>query len=450
MHKLTRKQILLLASLIFGMFFGAGNLIFPVHLGQLAGKNWSLAGIGFLISATLLPLGALVALSKTRATGLYDFAKPVAKWYGILFLIMNHMALGPMFATPRTAALGYQFSIGSLIPNKYSSIGLFLFSLIFFGLAYYLSVHETGLIKIIGKILNPIFLVIIAILFLVAFIIPMGSLHHAPTLATYLYTPSTSGFLEGYNTMDALAALAFGVTIIRTLRNFKITNENAIAKYTIKSGILAMVLCAIIYLGMILLGTLSLNKFSLSENGGIALSEIIKYYFGNLGLVFMAALTILAVFTTAMGLIPSFAQDFSSQFHFIGYKGWLRLTTLLSFITANFGLNTIINWTMPFLMILYPLAMALIIPALCSNLFDNHRLVYRFTTAFTLIPALFGGIQSLPVHTQVGERLSAFYVSTTPFASIGLGWILPTLCGLILGVIVQKFFKYYFPDSIKI
>ena len=114
MEKLSTKKLFLLASLIFGMLFGAGNLIFPAHLGQLAGSHWLSAGIGFLISSTLLPLAALIALSKTRSSGLYDFAKPVAAWYGTLFLIMNHMALGPLFATPRTAAVGYQFRLGMI------------------------------------------------------------------------------------------------------------------------------------------------------------------------------------------------------------------------------------------------------------------------------------------------------------------------------------------------
>lgn len=129
MGKLSTKKLFLLASLIFGMLFGAGNLIFPAHLGQLAGSHWLSAGIGFLISSTLLPLAALIALSKTRSSGLYDFAKPVAAWYGTLFLIMNHMALGPLFATPRTAALGYQFSLGMIYQKSIQRLAYLSFRL---------------------------------------------------------------------------------------------------------------------------------------------------------------------------------------------------------------------------------------------------------------------------------------------------------------------------------
>ena len=442
MEKLSIKKLLLVASLIFGMFFGAGNLIFPAHLGQLAGDHWLSAGIGFLLSATLLPLAALVALSKTKSTGLYDFAKHVSPWYGVTFLVMNHLALGPMFATPRTAALGYQFSLGNFLPAKYSTIGLLIFSAIFFGLAYYLSIHESNLLKIIGKWLNPLFLIILFLLFIVAFLSPFGPLDGTP-IATYQHGATTNGFLEGYNTMDALAALAFGVTIIRSLQGMGIHKEDAIAKNTIKTGSLAMLLCGGIYLGIIALGSMSLTRFTVSENGGIALTQIIQAYFGKAGLALMGTMTILAVFTTAIGLIASFAQDFSVRFPILSYKGWLRVTTILSFTTANFGLNTIISWTMPFLMLLYPLAMAMILPALCSSLFKNRKIVYQMTTLFTVIPALLDGIKALPVQNSFTSALTSWYIHTIPFAANGLGFILPTFAGFILGLLFCLFEKNY-------
>jgi len=434
MKSLSTKKSVLLASLIFGMFFGAGNLIFPAMLGQLAGRNWLAAGGGFLLSATLLPLAALIALGKTRSTGLYDFAAPVSAWYGVIFLIMNHMALGPMFATPRTAALGYQFSLGMFIPEKYTTISLLIFSVIFFGLAYYLSTQETHLLKIIGKWMNPLFLLLLFTIFFIALILPFGSLDHAPTSDLYQHAATTNGFLEGYNTMDAMAALAFGITIIRTIQSMGVNDQMEITKSTIKSGILAMGLTGGIYLGIIALGSMSLNRFTVANNGGIVLTQIVQAYFGRPGLLFMSIMTILAVFTSAMGLLTSFAQDFSKQFTFLSYKNWLRLTTILSFVTANFGLDTIIAWTMPFLMILYPLAMALIIPALFSFLFKNDRIVYQVMTIFVTLPAFMDGIKALPVQNNFTLSLSSWYGHRVPFASIGLGWIVPATVGFIVGL----------------
>ena len=103
--KASIRQSMIIASLIFGMLFGAGNLIFPVHLGQLAGSNWLIASSGFLVSGVLLPLMALLAISITRSNGIYDLALPNGRYYALIFLILVHATLGPLFATPRTALL---------------------------------------------------------------------------------------------------------------------------------------------------------------------------------------------------------------------------------------------------------------------------------------------------------------------------------------------------------
>lgn len=83
--KITVRQTLVVASLIFGVLFGAGNLIFPVHLGQLAGAHWLGASSGFLISGVLLPLMALLAISITRSDGIYDLARPNGHFYALFF-----------------------------------------------------------------------------------------------------------------------------------------------------------------------------------------------------------------------------------------------------------------------------------------------------------------------------------------------------------------------------
>jgi LIVCS family branched-chain amino acid:cation transporter len=435
-QKISFPQLLLISSLIFGMFFGAGNLIFPMHLGQLAGHHWFSAGIGFLISATLLPLGALMAIGLTKSRGIYDLAAPVAGWYGTAFLILIHLSLGPFFATPRTAALGFQYSLGQLVPNPYHQLALFLFSAAFFGLAYFFSLRENNLLTIIGKWLNPIFIGLLILLFALAFFQPLGSLQHQPD-ALYQAHALSSGFLEGYNTMDALAGLAFGITIITTIRSMRITVPKQIATTVAQSGAFAILAMGLIYLIMIMLGAESLSLFNSSENGGIALSQITLHYFGRFGMAVLGLITLLAVFTTAMGLMASFAQDFSHRFSRLSYKGWLRITTLASFTTANFGLDTIITWAVPFLMLLYPLAMALIIPALLNAFFHNNPLVYRFTTGFAAIPAILDFLKTLPTPIPGTNPLMTLYNTYLPFASQGMGWIIPTIIGLLIGILIS-------------
>ncbi|MQS77411.1 branched-chain amino acid transport system II carrier protein, partial [Lactobacillus halodurans] len=189
-------HLLVVSSLIFGMFFGSGNLIFPVHLGQLAGSNWFSAAFGFAISGSLFPLLAIMAVVVTKSDGLYDLARPVGKFYAALFLVLVHLTIGPLFGTPRTAATAFQMAVQPFLPAKFDTVGMLLFTAAFFGLAYTLTVHQSKLLKYVGKYLNTIFLVLLAVIFVVAFLHPMGGLNHMPTQA-YQTNSTVSGLLEG-------------------------------------------------------------------------------------------------------------------------------------------------------------------------------------------------------------------------------------------------------------
>lgn len=268
------KQLLVVSSLIFGMFFGSGNLIFPVHLGQLAGQNWLNASVGFAISGALFPLLAILAVVVTNSDGLYDLAKPVGKWYAALFLVLVHLTIGPFFGTPRTAATAFEMAAKPFLPEKFTTIGMLVFSALFFLCAYLLTVHPTRLVKYVGKYLNTIFLVLLAVIFFVAFIHPMGGLHQAAD-ATYRSNALTNGVLEGYNTVDAVALLALSVTFVHAVRDLGLKNRQ-VTLLTAKAGTLSVAFEVVIYFGLVLLGAMSLNKLTLSENGGTALSQIVQ------------------------------------------------------------------------------------------------------------------------------------------------------------------------------
>ncbi|KRL03551.1 branched-chain amino acid transport system II carrier protein [Liquorilactobacillus capillatus] len=436
-NKLGFKGMGLIASLIFGMLFGAGNLIFPVYLGQLAGNNWLPAAVGFLVTGVLIPLLALIALGVSRSNGLYDFGAPAGKKFAAFFLIVTHLSLGPLFATPRTASTAYQLAFAGVLPAKYQTMGLFLFSAVFFLLVYLFAKNQVQLTRYIGKWLNPLFLLLLAVIFLVALINPMGSLHQNITIS-YHKAAFANGFLEGYNTMDALAALAFGVTIIKALSFLKVTHPKKIASSLVKTGMLAMGVEAVIYIGLIMLGATSLGQFKIAANGGIALGQIIQYYLGSFGAAFLGIMGTLAVFTTAMGLVTSFAQDMHSIFPKISYNFFLVFTVIASFGTSNLGLTQIIAWATPLLMFLYPLAMALILLSLLVFMFKLDNVVYRPTLFFTSLAAVLDGINAAPaVIRNIFSLALDKYYQYMPFSEVGFGWILPTAIGLVLGLLLH-------------
>jgi len=432
-------HLMVVSSLIFGMFFGSGNLIFPVHLGQLAGNNWLSAAFGFAISGSLFPLLAILAVVVTKSDGLYDLARPVGKFYAALFLVLVHLTIGPFFGTPRTAAMAYEMAAKPFLPAKFDTVGMFLFTALFFGLAYVLTVHQNKLLKYVGKYLNTIFLVLLAIIFVVAFLKPMGGLNHMPTQA-YQTNSTVSGLLEGYNTIDAVALLALSVTFVHAAKDLGY-KDRELSGLTAKAGSLSIGLEVLVYFGLVLLGAFSLNKMNLSANGGDALSSIVNYYFGNFGAAFLGVLVTLGVFTTAMGLVASFAQDFHKLFPKVSYLTWLRTTTVLSFVVANAGLDNIIAWSLPVLMLLYPLSLALILTSLTVHSKPYAGIVYKMTIAFTVLPAIFDMLNASPAAvtnlTFVKAILNAYH-QYVPFASLGLGWIVPTFVGFFLGLLLGK------------
>ncbi|MFC6182581.1 branched-chain amino acid transport system II carrier protein [Lactiplantibacillus daowaiensis] len=436
-NKLSFKHYLIIGSMLFGMFFGAGNLIFPIHLGQLAGAHWLTAGGGFLLTGTLLPLLGIIAISVTRSNGIYELARPIGKRYATAFMILTCATLGPLFATPRTATTPFQIGIASHVSTSQAPWALLIYSLLFFSLTYWASRRPTQIIDTIGKLLNPAFLILLAIIFGIAFTRPLGAAHTTAVTSAYQQGAFLNGFLQGYNTMDALAALLFGIAVVTTIKSLGQHEATAIAKTAAKSSLLSILLEAAIYLGLIWLGATSLTRFKLSTDGGIAFSQIAKAFLGVPGEIILAIMATLTCLTTAVGLASSFSEALHAKFPKISYRAWNRLSCGASFLIANIGLDAIIAWSTPMLMFLYPLAITLIILSIASPLFQRDAAVYRWTTGLTLIPAALDALRSAPTiitqHSWV-QALLAWDSKTLPLAKLGLDWVVPAMLGLAIGL----------------
>ena len=425
--KITGRQTIVIASLIFGVLFGAGNLIFPVHLGQLAGAHWLGASSGFLISGVLLPLMALLAISITRSNGIYDLARPNGHYYALIFLILVQATLGPLFAMPRTATVPYTIGFASHISASGNVVG------IVFGL----TVTEAKITDLIGKILNPVFLVLLFIIFFLAFISPMGNTQTTPVTAEYANHAFASGFLQGYNTMDILGCLAFGVAIISAIKELGIADTKKISWITAKSGTIGIMGIAVIYICLIWLGATSLHQFKVADNGGTTLAQVAHYYMGFIGDALLATLTSVTCLTTAMGLAAAFSEDLHRLFPRISYRVFLLFNCLFSFLVANLGLDNIIAWSAPVLVFLYPLAITLTILGITSPLFKTDPIVYRVTTGLTFIPAVFDLVNNLPMGLQkipIAQTMISFAHQYFPLFSLGFSWIPFAVAGFIIGI----------------
>ena len=282
-RKLTLKEYILLASMLFGMFFGAGNLIFPVYMGQQAGANLWPAIIGFCLTGVGLPLLGIAAMGISRSEGLFDMCSRVGRPYSYFFTCLLYLSIGPLFAIPRTATVSFSVGILPLIPAEQSKWILCLFSALFFAAVLFFSLRPSGIMTWIGKILNPLFLLFLGILTVTALINPMGDPAACEATGNYAEMSFFQGFLEGYNTLDALASLAFGIVLINAIRNLGVREPRTISGSTLKSGILSTLLMAAIYCMLTVVGAQSRGVYGISADGGEALFLIGSHYFGTFG-----------------------------------------------------------------------------------------------------------------------------------------------------------------------
>lgn len=431
--KLTWQQLVLIASLIFGMFFGAGNLIFPVQLGQLSGGNWLPATLGFLVTGTVVPFLAMLAVSVTHSRSVYDVAKPVGHWFGLAFLVAIHLTIGPFFGTPRTAATAFSMGIAPFLAPKDQGLGMLLFSGAFFGLAYYLTVKQSGLMKWVGKYLNPLFLALLLVVLVLALVMPMGNTHQAVS-ATYQAHAGFQGILDGYNTMDGIALLALAVSVVYAVKALGFRDAQ-VSRVLAKAGLLSIVAEAVLYTALVLLGVTSLGQFKAAANGGDAFAQIVAHYAGNFGTALTGVVVTLAVFTTAMGLFVSFAQDMHLVFPKVSYLWFLRVIAFGSFVTANAGLTNIVAWSVPVLMFLYPLSLVLIMLSLTAKYFDYAPVVYRSVVGFVALPALLDALASSPFMSgRVAQQVVNTYHQLIPFSALGFGWLVPAVVGAVVGL----------------
>ena len=289
--------------------------------------------------------------------------------------------------------------------------------------------------------MNPVFLALLFLVFVVAFANPLGNPASAPVTSAYVHSAVANGFLEGYNTMDALAGLAFGVTVVTAVRSMGQRRAKDVSKVVAKSGVMAVAGIGLIYLLLILLGAMSLGRFKVSADGGVAFNQLVNYYAGAFGQVVLAFLLTVTCLTTAVGLVAAFAQDFHKHFPKVSYHTWLALSCLASFLTANFGLDQIIAWSTPMLMFLYPLSMVLILLSVSSPLFHRDGVVYFFVVLFTGVPALGDMVVAFPAVVSASHfgQVVAGWRSAMPLASMGLSWVVPALVGLVVGLACHYF-----------
>ena len=434
--KLSKKNMLFVSFMLFSLFFGAGNLIFPPFLGQMAGDKTPLAMLGFLVTAVVLPVLGVIVVA--QFDGLERLSRKVSPKFAIVFTVLIYLSIGPGLGIPRAASVPFEMAISPYLPEGASfRVFMLLYSLVFFCVALWLALTPNKLVSRFGKFLTPTLLCLMTALFF-SFLFK-GDASVAPAQKVYADGALAKGFLEGYNTMDAIAALNFGLVIATTLRSLKVEKKNDVMKYTVRAGLAAGTILALVYVMLSYMGMKTSAVYSIEGNGAWVLRCIVEQLFGKTGAVLLATIFTLACLTTCVGLITSISQYFSMLLPKVSYKKWAVGITLFSFAVCNQGLNTILSISVPVLNIVYPLAIVLIVMGLLDKFFKTVPYVYPVTIGATAVVSILHALDGL----QVPMGFVHTVLNKLPLYSVGMGWVCVALVAMAVMCAAGYAKKFY-------
>ena len=369
------KDSIVVGFALFAMFFGAGNLIFPTFLGVESGTSWITGFLGFVLADVGLAILSIMAVAKCNGDISEIFGKAGEKLAIVLGAAIM-ICLGPLLAIPRTAATTYEMGIAPIL----SGVSPIVFSIIFFIITMILSIKPSRVIDIIGQVLTPILIITLLLLILVGIINPIDSVNVAARIENVF----AEGVIQGYQTMDALGAVAFASIIITTLINKGYKSEKKKIKLTFQACMVAAIGLVVVYGGLAYLGATIAKQYE-----SIPLKEIVQtsvivnitdILLGKPGKILLAVIIGLACLTTAIGLTAATAQYFDKVSNGKWkYKEIVIFVCVFSGIVANFGVSSIIKFSLPILSIIYPPTVVLIILSLFRDKIKNNN-VYVLST----------------------------------------------------------------------
>ena len=402
---LSKRNQLLVGFTLFSMFFGAGNLIFPPNIAAQAGTQTWPAMLGLALSAVGWPILAVIAV--VRAGSLDKLASRVHPVFSLVFTILIYLSIGPCLAIPRTASTSFEMAVPPFLPEGASTT-------------------------------------LVTVIFLGCLIHPLGG--YGAVQAPYDHAAPVQGFLTGYQTMDAIAGLNFGIVIVLNIKALGLQETKSVERATVRAGVVAAVLFLVMYSMLAHVGAVSGGAFPGTTNGAVTLTNLVRAIFGAPGSVLLAAVFIIACFNTCVGLISCCSSYFNTLIPKIPVPAWAAFFALVSMFIANAGLDQILAISVPVLNMLYPAAIVLIVLAFLPAPVQRLKGIYPWGIAFVgvasvayevrslgqTIPALDRVLSRIPLSGAVDHLLEQI-----PLAGVGLGWVLPAVVGILLGAVIS-------------
>ena len=405
---------------LFAMFFGAGNVVFPPYIGMHAGEQWANGFLFYFIADIGLALVAMFAI--LHAGGADNITGRIGHVASKVLMCAVILCIGPMVAIPRTAATTLEMSVTPF----FSGMSPVVFSIIFFAVILLLSIKQSAVIDIVGKILTPALLIGLLVLIVKGFVSPIGDIVDTGVSASEV---TVNGIKSGYQTMDVLAAMAFGIIILSSADEKGYTDSKSAAKMIGIAAALSGVLLLIVYFGLTYLGATASTVFPTDISRANLVIGIVELLLGKAGLIIFAIVIALACITTAVALVSSAASFFAKLANDkISYSVFVVVICVSSAVISNLGLDMIIAIATPVLDIVYPPMLVLILLSWFGD--KLHKSVYVSSVAGSLIASVLATASLYGMNVPVIDSL--------PLASLGLGWLSPAALFGLVAYLVSK------------
>ena len=432
---LSPKATLMVGATLFSMFFGAGNLILPPLLGVQAGTATLPATIGFFITGVGLPVLGIVAVA--LAGTVRELADRVHPVFSRVFVAAVYLAIGPCLAIPRTSSTAFEM-LAPLLPAGISvEVVRLVFSVAFFALSFALAMHPGRLTRLLGRVTGPaLILLIVGVVVPSLVSLATGQVQAAPApVAPYDTNAAVQGFLTGYQTMDLLASLTFGLVIATNIRNLGVTDTGGVMREVCRAGVIAGVLMMAIYGGLAVVGFDLSAALAGATNGAEVITASATMHYGTLGTAVVAAIFLLACLNVCTGLVSCCGTYFAEELPRVPYRVWAIGFAAFSCVISNFGLDAILAFSVPLLNALYPVAIVLVIGGMAHRVLDAYPLTWPVTVGLV-------GVSSVVVSLRDAFAPGVWVIfDALPFADMGLGWVLLAVVGIVLGVCLSALGK---------
>ena len=404
----TVRDIIVVGFALFSMFFGAGNVIFPPYLGMESGPQWLLGFSAYFIAdigLALLGVFALLRVGSSEAVTLR-----LGKIPAELLMCAIILCIGPMVAIPRTSATTFEMAIS---PNL-SGVSPVLFSVLFFALILALCIKESAVVDIVGKVLTPLLLVGLFAIIIKGIVTPLGEIAALPQIANAAVT----GIKAGYQTMDALAALPFGIIVLQSVTAKGYDSGRKQFRVVGGAAVLAGVLLLCVYMGLAYLGATVSAQYTSDIGRAQLIMALVEALMGKVGVILFGVVVGLACVTTAIALTSSAAAYFAELCRGkVSYKVFVIAICVFSAVVSNLGLDRIVAVAAPVLDVIYPPTLVLIFISLLAPRLPDR--VSRGAAIGALLTSVLCTLNANGIHIP--------FMANLPLYDLGLSWLLPAV-----------------------